>query len=160
MKLWRPLLLLTLALGVANAQPPIPWWENPIGNGLVLSDAQRDRVNSIVSEFRDRLTMERQEAERAEREFESVVNADTVDSRRGWIAVEQLVRARSVFTKDISTMTLRLRAVLTADQWRMLQERQGARSEHERMEHEKMEQEKGRPGGPGRRGLPLVPGAH
>lgn len=154
MRRWLPLLAVTLALGVAQAQPPIPWWENPIGNGLVLSEAQRDRINSIVSEFRDRLTMERQDAERAEREFESVVNADTVDSRRGWLAIDQLVKARGVFTKDISTMTLRLRAVLTADQWRTLQERQGARSEHEKMEHG----EKGRPGGR-RGGIPMAPPA-
>jgi Spy/CpxP family protein refolding chaperone len=94
---------------------------------LNLSDTQRDKINSIVSEYRDRLTLERQEADRAEQDFENVVNADTVERRRGWTAVEQLVKARGVFTKDMAEFTLRLRAVLTADQWRILREREGER---------------------------------
>jgi Spy/CpxP family protein refolding chaperone len=110
-------------LPVAHAQPPVAWWENPVAYGLTLSDAQWSRVNHILGEYRERLTLERQEAERAEREFESAINAETVDYQRGRIAIDQLVKARSVFTQDVSQMTLRLRAVLTADQWRSLQTR-------------------------------------
>lgn len=116
-----------LVLPSAQAQPPIAWWENPVANGLTLSEAQRGRINHIVGEYRDRLNQERQEAERAEREFESVVNAETVDFQRGRIAIDLLVKARGVFTQDVSQMTLRLRAVLTADQWRSLQSRRGGR---------------------------------
>jgi Spy/CpxP family protein refolding chaperone len=119
--------MLIAVLPSAQAQPPIAWWENPVAHGLTLSDAQRDRINHIVGEYRERLTQERQEAEKAEREFESVVNAETVDFQRGRIAIDLLVKARGVFTQDISQMTLRLRAVLTADQWRSLQSRLGGR---------------------------------
>ena len=111
----------------AYAQSPFPWWENPVASGLTLSEAQRSLVTQIVGEYRDRLTAERREAERAEREFEAVVNADTVDSQRGSVAINQLVKARGVFTQDLSQMTLRLRAVLTAEQWRTLQVRRGGR---------------------------------
>lgn len=121
-------LLLSLCLAaVAYAQPPFAWWENPVANGLTLSEAQRSLVTQIVGEYRDRLTIERREAERAEREFEAVVNAETVDSQRGRAAIDQLVKARGVFTQDVSQMTLRLRAVLTAEQWRSLQARRSGK---------------------------------
>ena len=117
-------LLLPISL---PAQPPIAWWENPVANGLTLSDSQRDRINNIVAEFRDRLNQEREDAERAEREFENVVNADTVDYPRGRAAIEQLKQARAVFTQDVSLMTLRLRTVLTTEQWRSLRSRRRGR---------------------------------
>jgi hypothetical protein len=65
-----PVFFLAMTLSV-QAQPPIPWWENPIGNGLNLSDAQLVRINTILGEYRERLTVERQEAERAEHDFEN-----------------------------------------------------------------------------------------
>jgi Spy/CpxP family protein refolding chaperone len=121
--------MFAVLVSVAAAQPPIPWWENPVANGLTLSEAQRDRINHIVAEFRDRLAQERQEAERAERDLEGVFNSDTVDFPRGAQAIDQLVKARGAFTQDLSWMTMRLRAVLTADQWRELQSKfpQGGR---------------------------------
>ena len=151
---WLQIAFLAGAVPVVQAQPPIAWWENPVANGLTLSDAQRDRINHIVGEYRDRLTLERQEAERAEREFENTVNADTVDWQRGRAAIDQLVKARGVFTQDISQMTLRLRTVLTADQWRSLQNRRG---EREGGREGSREGGKGpRPEGRGRRGGPPV----
>jgi len=120
-------LLVALVASTASAQPPFPWWENPIGNGLMLSDAQRTLVMQIQSEYRDRLSVELREVERAEREFEAVVNADTIDEKRGRLAINQLEKARGVFTRDLSQMILRMRAVLTAEQWRSLQIRRGGR---------------------------------
>ncbi len=133
-------LVLMVAAVLASGQPPRPWWENPIGNGLTLTDRQRERVNWIAAEYRDRLTAERQDVERAEREFESVLNAEVLDLKKCEAAIEQVVKARGVFAQDISTMTLRLRRVLTAEQWRMLQSQR--------------DDDKGRPDGRGRRGGP------
>jgi Spy/CpxP family protein refolding chaperone len=115
---------LAFALAIpAVAQPPVAWWENPVANGVQLSDAQKERLNQIVREHRDRLMQKREESERAERELEAVFNADTVDFFRGRQAIDQLTKARTAFTQDLSMMTLKLRAVLTADQWRELQSR-------------------------------------
>lgn len=138
------LFLLMLVRG--HAQPPFAWWENPVANGLTLSESQRESINHIVSEHRDRLTLERQEAERAEREYENVINADTVDWRRGRAAIEQLVKSRGVFIEDISRMTLRLRNVLTAEQWRSLQLRNDGRSGRDGGRGPRPEG-RGRPGG-------------
>jgi Spy/CpxP family protein refolding chaperone len=128
---------------VAYAQPPIAWWENPVANGLTLSEDQRDWINRIVAQYRDRLNAERQDVERAEREFETIMNAETVDMQRGRAAIDQLGKARAIFFQDISMMTLRLRKVLTAEQWRTLQLQRGGRDGG-----------KGRPEGRGRRGPP------
>lgn len=141
----RRLLLGAFFAAAVYAQRPVAWWENPVANGLTLSEAQRGLVTQIVSEYRDRLTAERREAERAEREFEAAVNADTVDAQRGRVAIDQLVKARGVFTQDVSQMTLRLRAVLTAEQWRTLQVRGSGKDVREG---------KGRPEGRGRKGGP------
>lgn len=107
----------------ASAQPPIPWWENPIAAGLNLTDAQRSRVNEIAREFRERLIERREETNRAELEFEDVFNAEVVDPQRGRAAIERLAKARADLTRDLSEMTLQMRAVLTTSQWRELQSR-------------------------------------
>ncbi len=134
---WNLAILLIAAVFTVSAQnpvspaprrpgPPVAWWENPVANGLTLTDAQKDRINHIVREHKDRLAAERLEAERAERELEAVFNADTVDMQRGRTVTDQLVKARGELTQDMVRMTLRLRSVLTADQWKSLQDRNAA----------------------------------
>jgi Spy/CpxP family protein refolding chaperone len=122
--------LLTLAAQTAPTPakgrrpgPPVAWWENPVANGLTLNDAQKEKINSIVREYRDRLVSKRQEVERAERELEGVFNAETVDFPHGRAVTDQLVKARGELTHEMVRMTLRLRAVLTTEQWRTLQDR-------------------------------------
>lgn len=127
MKPQTAFLLFALATPLAlYAQAPIAWWENPVAVGLSLTDAQRDRVSGIAREFRERLIQKREETERAEREFEEVFNADVVDSQRGSAAIERLAKARAELTRDLSQMTLQMRAVLTTEQWRELQSRRAA----------------------------------
>jgi Spy/CpxP family protein refolding chaperone len=125
---WRALLisaftLLPLAAQTPRSRPPVAWWENPVANGLTLSEDQKHRINHIVREHRDQLATDRQEVERAERDLESVFNADVVDFQRGRLVTEQLVKARGQLTQDMVRMTLRLRGVLTTDQWKSLQDR-------------------------------------
>jgi Spy/CpxP family protein refolding chaperone len=127
--LHRVLRSLGLALVLASfvcAQPPVAWWENPVGAGLSLTDAQRDRINGIARDYRDRLVQKRAEANRAERELEDIFNADVVDMQRGNTAIDRLARARADLTQDVSRMTLQMRTVLTGEQWRALQSRRDA----------------------------------
>lgn len=103
--------------------PPVAWWENPVANGLTLSDSQKEKISLIVREHRDRLVSKRQEVERAERELEGVFNAETVDFPHGRAVTDQLLKARGELTHEMVRMTLRLRTVLTTEQWRTLQDR-------------------------------------
>jgi Spy/CpxP family protein refolding chaperone len=103
--------------------PPIAWWENPIGNGLELTDAQRERVARLSKEFNDRLVQKRASLDRAEQELNEVFNANTIDWERARTAIDQLANARRDMTRDLSWMTLRMRDVLTLDQWKTLEAR-------------------------------------
>jgi Spy/CpxP family protein refolding chaperone len=104
----------------------VAWWENPVANGLTLTETQKDRIGHIVRDHKDRLATDRQEVDRAERELEGVFNADTIDFQKGKLVTDQLVKARSELTQDMVRMTLRLRAVLTPEQWKTLQDRNAA----------------------------------
>ena len=102
-------------------------------SGLDLTDAQRTEIRSVVREYRGRMLEVRDEVQKAESDLDEVFNEDTVDQRRGSEAIDRLTKARADMTKSVSEMSLRMRAVLTAQQWQELQRRQreqGARIEN------------------------------
>lgn len=136
---WKYLLAcLILAVPAAlSAQGPrsgfFPWWDSPMASGLDLTDAQRTEIRSLVREYRGRMLEVRDEVQKAEGDLDAVFNEDTVDQRRGSEAIDRLTKARADMTKSVSEMSLRMRAVLTAQQWQELQQRQreqGARIEN------------------------------
>ncbi|MEP6962453.1 MAG: periplasmic heavy metal sensor [Acidobacteriota bacterium] len=118
-------ILLFPATLAAQRGGPIPWWENPVvTSGLNLNERQLNVIKTIQANYKDRLFAARIEAEKAERELEAVYNSETADWAKGSFAIEHLVKARSEVTREISEMTLKLRRVLTVDQWRTLVARQ------------------------------------
>ena len=131
-----PMLILAIPAAL-HAQGPrsgfFPWWDSPMAGGLDLTDAQRTEIRSVVGEYRGRMREVRDEVQKAEGELDSVFNEDVVDQRRGSEAIDRLTKARADMTKSVSEMSLRMRAVLTAQQWQELQRRQreqGARIEN------------------------------
>ena len=125
-KTWLLIAALT-ASGVYGQSPrsPFPWWESPMVSGLDLSDAQMKQIRATVSEYRDRLRGLRAAVNRADSELAAVFNEDPVDQRKASDAIEQLVNARSELTRALSQMDLKLRTVLTPQQWQELQSQQG-----------------------------------
>jgi len=102
-------------------------------SGLDLSDMQRNQIRSVIREYRGRMQEVRSAVQNAEGDLEAVFNEDTVDQRRGTEAIDRLTKARADMTKSVSEMSLRMRAVLTPQQWQELQRRQrdqGARIEN------------------------------
>jgi Spy/CpxP family protein refolding chaperone len=93
-------------------------------NGLDLSDAQRTQILTVVQEYRGRMREVRGAVQKAERDLDQVFNEDTVDQRRGSEAIDRLTKAKADMTKSVSEMSLRMRAVLTTQQWQELQRRQ------------------------------------
>ena len=119
------LLALPVALCAQGARSGFfPWWDGPIVSGLDLSDAQRTEIRSLVREYRSRMVEVRDEVQKAESGLEAVFNEETVDQLRGSEAIDRLSKARADMTKSVSEMSLRMRAVLTAQQWQELQRRQ------------------------------------
>jgi Spy/CpxP family protein refolding chaperone len=127
---WKVLLVcLTLTVPAAlHAQGPrsgfFPWWDSPIVGGLDLTDAQRTEIRSVIQDYRGRMVDVRRAVQKAETDLDAVFNEDTVDQRRGAEAIDHLTKARADMTKSVSEMSLRMRAVLTTQQWQELQRRQ------------------------------------
>jgi Spy/CpxP family protein refolding chaperone len=122
---------LALALaGALSAQPQrsptsFPWWNNPVANGLNnLTDAQTKQINALKSEYRDGLNDLYAQVNAAESNLETIFNQDSIDQRKADQAVNQLANARGDLTRTLSQMSLKLRNVLTAEQWHALQDQQ------------------------------------
>jgi Spy/CpxP family protein refolding chaperone len=110
---------------VVNAQSPrFPWWEGPIAKSLDLTDAQNTQVRATVAEYRDKLRELRAGVNRAETDLQGIFNQETVDQKQANDAINQLAAARSELFKTTSQMDLKLRLVLTAQQWQVLQAQQ------------------------------------
>ena len=152
------ILAMLLVPGAAFAQGPrggggIPggqWWDSPVANGLNLTDAQNKQIHSIVAEYRSRLIDLRANEEKAQGDFQDIFNDAPADQRRANDAIERLGNARAEMTKTISQMSLKMRNVLTAEQWQQLRGRQEERLRN-RMKSAPVDS-KGDPRTDGRRG--------
>ena len=119
------ILMLPVAMSAQGARGGFfPWWDGPMVNGLDLTDAQRTQIRTVVQEYRGRMMEVRGAVQKAENDLDQVFNEDTVDQRRGADAIDRLTKARADMTKSVSEMSLRMRAVLTSQQWQELQRRQ------------------------------------
>jgi len=119
-----------LAPALLQAQMPrgfFPWWENRFVRDLNLSGDQQKQIRGVLREHRAALIDKRAVVEKAEAEVEDLYNEETVDTKKAAEAIERLVAARSDLTRTFAQMSLRLRTVLTADQWRDLQRRRAER---------------------------------
>lgn len=120
------LVLILLAGWTLWAQPPrgfFNWWDSPIAKDLNLSDDQMKQIRAVVRDYRTRLIDARAAVEKAEAEMEDAFNDESFSQARAGDAIERLVAARSELTRSFSQMSLRLRAVLTNEQWAELQKR-------------------------------------
>jgi Spy/CpxP family protein refolding chaperone len=120
---WMVLALPTLLC----AQPPRgmrPWWDSNITRDMNLSDAQTKQIRSTVQEFRGRMFDLRETVNKAEGELQAAFNEDPVDQKKANEAIDHLVTARGELMRATSQMDLKLRTVLTAQQWQELQNRQ------------------------------------
>ncbi len=120
------LCLLSLLSGVLFAQAPpgfFNWWDSPIANDLNLSEDQKKQIRSIVQEHRDRLIDQRAALQKAEAQFADLFAEESPNPARADQVIEQLAAARTDLTRTMSRMMLRLRAVLTPQQFQELQKR-------------------------------------
>jgi len=99
------------------------WWASPVVRDLNLSQEQIQKVHATVREYRPRLIDLRAAVQKADLDVEDAFNDENFDARRATEAVDRLVAARTELGKTLAQLSLRLRATLTADQWRELQKR-------------------------------------
>ena len=103
------------------------WWNSPIVQNLDLSETQRKDIRGTVREYRGHLFDLREAVQRADSDLEIALGENPLDQRKANEAIEHLATARGELTRTLSQMTLRLRTILTSDQWQELQRRQALR---------------------------------
>jgi Spy/CpxP family protein refolding chaperone len=104
-----------------------PWWNSPIVQELNLTDAQRADIRATVRDQRNRLIDLRSSVIKAEQDLEDVFSETTVDQKKANEAIERLATSRADMTRTLSQMSLKIRAILTPEQWDQLQKRQPRR---------------------------------
>jgi len=124
----RRLLILALLLsGTVFAQMPrgiYAWWSRPeIARNLNLTPAQREQIRAAVQQFRPHLLNVRLAVNQAEQSLAEQFNRNPVDPAKTNEAIERLVDARSDLTRTLTQLSLKLRLVLTEQQWEELQRR-------------------------------------
>ncbi len=98
------------------------WWSKPVvARQLNLTNVQRQQIRATVVQFRPHLIDIRAEVNKAEIDLEAQFDHDPVDQTKANQAIERLIAARADLTRTLSQMSLKLRTVLTEQQWRDLQ---------------------------------------
>jgi Spy/CpxP family protein refolding chaperone len=103
------------------------WWNSPIVQNLDLTAFQRRDIRNTVRQYRGHLLDLREAVQRADSDLEIALGENPVDQRKANEAIEHLATARGELTRTLSQMTLRLRTILTNEQWQELQKRQTER---------------------------------
>lgn len=124
---WGVFFLLPLAVLAQPRYARGPRLNAEVAKELNLSDAQTREMNQVNQDFRQRLFQDRDQVNKAEAAVEAVFNEDPVDSAKGAEAINRLAAARSELTKATSEWDLKLRMILTAQQWQQLKQRQRGR---------------------------------
>jgi Spy/CpxP family protein refolding chaperone len=119
-----PVLALLLSASMLAQMPNslYPWWGNkPVVKQLDLAPAQVREIRAAVTEAQPHLLEVRAKVLRAEQNLEDQFNNDPVDQGKANQALEQLIAARIDLTRSLTELSLKLRVLLTAQQWRELQ---------------------------------------
>lgn len=114
-----------LALPAAAQFPGMfPWWDSPVAKDLNLSEDQNAKIREVVRQSRTSLIQQRANLEAAEGELADLMDQEQFDDAKASDAMEKVLTARSELSRTVSQMSLKLRRVLTTQQWRELQKRQ------------------------------------
>lgn len=127
----RVLLMALLFAAGLSAQMPkgiYAWWSRPkIARDLNLSLAQREQIRATVQQYRPHLLNVRLEVNQAEQALTDQFDRSPVDPAKTNEAIERLVDARSDLTRTLTQLSLKLRLILTEEQWQELQRRRPVR---------------------------------
>lgn len=122
----RAILICLLAVVPLSAQLPrkfYAWWSSPVVQDLNLTVEQQRKVRETLQEYRPHLQDIRTAVDGAEENVEEQFSTDPLDPQRVNQAIERLISARAELTRTLTQMSLKLRTVLTHQQWQELQRR-------------------------------------
>lgn len=146
--------------GFGNHRPPMEramrgdrgrWWNNPkIVEKLKLTDDQRKAMDDIFQQHREKLVDLRASVDKAEIEMEPLVRADQPNESAVMAQIDKVAQARAELEKANARFLFELRAKLTPDQWKQVQE---FRQNHQGMRRDWGNGQR-RPGGGNDQGAP------
>ncbi len=137
----KTMLLITVCALTAFGQPhpspmPMPgprpggggeffaWWDSPIVKDLKVTDEQQKQIKTIVHDYRNKLIDLRAAVEKTDGNLNDILNEDKIDMKRATDAVDKMATAKADLNRNLTLMSVSLRAVLTTEQWKELQKRQ------------------------------------
>jgi Spy/CpxP family protein refolding chaperone len=101
----------------------VRWWNNPaIVEKMKLTDEQRKTMDGILLEHREKLIDLRGNVEKEEQELEPLIKADQPNEGKILAQIDKLAAARAELEKANARFLLALRAKLTPEQWKQLEE--------------------------------------
>jgi len=111
------------------------WWNNPkIAEKLKLTDDQRKAMDEIFQQHREKLVDLHANMEKAEIAMEPLVKADQPNESAVLAQIDKVAQARAELEKANARFLFQLRAKLTPEQWKQVQEfrhnREGMREMH------------------------------
>jgi len=133
--MYRLILIAALSLIPVCAQPPRGawnWWDSPLRNDINLTPQQLRQVQLIQREFRGKLIDLHATVQKTELDIDDIFNDETFDARKATEAVARLADARAEIIRTVSQLAIRLRAVLTNEQWSELKRLRAAQLEKEK----------------------------
>ena len=99
------------------------WWNNPrIAERLKLGDDQRKAMDGILQEHKMTLVDLHANLEKAELEMQPLMKADQPNESAILAQIDKVAQARAELEKANARFLLALRAKLTPDQWKQVQE--------------------------------------
>lgn len=123
------------------------WWNNPkVVEKLKLTDDQRKAMDDIFQQHREKLVDLRGAVEKAELQMEPLVRADQPNESAVLAQIDKVAQARAELEKANARFLFALRAKLTPDQWKQVQE---FRRNREGMRHQWLDRQRRGPGAGG-----------
>jgi Spy/CpxP family protein refolding chaperone len=102
------------------------WWKNPmVVQRLTLTPEQSRKMDGIFQESRLQLIDLKANVEKQEVILEPLLSANPLDTARAMAQIDKVAQSRADLEKANARMLLGIRAVLTPEQWTMLNERRG-----------------------------------
>lgn len=109
------------------------WWNNPkIVEKLKLTDDQRKAMDQIFQAHREKLVDLRANVEKAELQLEPLVHADQPNEGAVMAQIDKVAQARAELEKANARFLFALRAKLTPEQWKQVQDFRQNREEMRR----------------------------
>ncbi len=104
--------------------PPGQWWKNSeVVKELQLTEAQVSQIEAAFLEHRRSLIDLRADLEHKELDLHTLMEADRPDTAKVGAQVDAVLTARNKLEKSNAMMLLKIRQVLSVEQWKKLQER-------------------------------------